>query len=172
MKKYWLVLAAVAMISSCSSGGNVSHKMSDLNKVVAHKDATYQKSLDFLGSRGIMVTEFPPKVLISMPADTIFKPDTAILYSDAMDVVRSLAVLISKYDHHAIYITTNAIVSHQDYMAYTVSHNQGEKLVKLLTDYGDYSFIGFNTKLIMEDDIFNSYYASGKYFIDIELSES
>ena len=170
MKKYWLMCVVVAVMSACSADREVSHTVHNLNKVMVNKDASYQKSLDFLGRNGTTVTEFFPKVLISMPADNIFKPDTAILYPGSMEVIKSLAVLISKYEHHAIDVTASVVAKKQSYIDYAISHNQGEKIIELLTEYGGYSFIGFNTQVIIEEEIFNSYYASGKYFIDIELS--
>lgn len=170
MKKYWLMLVVVAIISSCAVDREVSHTVHNLNKVVVDKDASYKASLDFLGRNGVMVTEFAPKVLISMPADNIFKADTAILYPNAIEVIKSLAVFISKYQHSSIDVTTSVVAKKQSYIEYAIAHNQGEKIIELLTEYGGYRFIGFNTQVMIEDEIFNSYYSSGKYFIDIELS--
>ncbi len=170
MKKYLLVLVVAAIISSCSVSNKSNESRSNINKVVANKDASYQQSLDFLDSKGIMITEFSPKILISIPSDIIFKPDTAIFYADSMEAIRSLATFISKYQHESIEVTSTFVAKKQSYIAYAIAHNQGEKIIELLTKYGSYSFIGFNTKLIMEDKVFNNYYAAGKYFIDIELS--
>jgi hypothetical protein len=170
MKKYWLMLVVVSIISSCSVSNEINQSVSEFNKVTVNKDANYKKSLNFLDSKGIMITEFPPKVFISMPADIMFKPNTAILYPNSMSVIRALAEFISKYQHYSIDVTTSVVAKKQSYISYAIAHNQGEKVIELLTKYGNYRFIGFNTKLIMKDDIFNPYYAAGKYFIDIELS--